>query len=826
MKKVVITIAVIVFVLIAALIIVPVLFKGPLLKKVKTTINEQVNAEVEFTDFNLSLLRSFPNVMVELEGLTVIGRDQFAGDTLVAMQSLATDISLSDLFGGEDFTIQSLRLTDAHVHLKANASGQVNWDIAKSSSVEEETASSEESGMAISLQEIKVRDLSMTYADEASAMVLGLLNTNLDASGKLDGTITHFDLDGEVGEFKFTYDSVDYVANTVLKVRSQLMADYDKMNFEFGETTLHLNELPLDLSGRFEMPSDSMYFDLQFKQPQSDFETLLAMVPQSYQSYLEDIKTTGQAGFEGSVKGWFYDELYPAISTHIYVNNATLNYAGSPEKVEKIALDGKIEKPEGGLDLLTVNVSKAHAQIRENPVDARFFLSHPMSDPAFDASFSGKIDFTRLAEIIPMDSIQLQGLLDGNLSVKGRMSAIEKENYEQISSDGAFNFKDFKVKTPAMTQVFEINSGLLKVNNKAITLSSLDAKTGQSDFHLNGQLSNYLPYFLMDKTLKGTFKLQSDYMNFNELANLMVTEDTVTTTVANDSVYAFQVPAKLDLVFSSAIKRATFDRMDIRNIEGTIEVKDQMLALKKLNMEMLQGQLTVDGSYKSTEENKPFFDFNMRINKVQIPAAFQSFGMVQRYVPIAARSQGLLSTELKFNGQLTEQLEIIPSSLDGRGFFNTQDLQILDSPTFDQIKNFIKKEKLKNVRIDDFTAYFNFEDGNIKLKPFKTKIADQDVSIHGNLTVDQMLDMKMDFQVNRKDLTSDIDNALGFLPGSKNIQVIPITVDIAGNLTSPKVSLDLSDAKKQVQEEVKKSTKKELDNAVKNVGDQLKKLFN
>ena len=824
MKKVLLSIVIIVFILIAAIIILPIAFKGPLLKKVKTAINNNVNAKVEFTDFNLNLWRSFPNAMLELEGLTVTGKGEFENDTLVSMESLSTDVSLSDLFKGDSYIIQSLRLNNAHIHLLSTKEGKVNWDIAKESTTTEVTDESE-SNMAISLQNIEVRNLSLTYTDEASAMMLGLLNSNLDASGKLEGTITHFDLSAEVGEFKLIYDSIEYIANTQLKVKSRLMADYDKMNFELGESsTLQLNELPLDLSGRIEMPSDSMYFDLQFKQPQSDFATLLAMVPKSYQSYLKDIQTTGEAGFEGQVKGWYFDETYPEINTRIYVNNASLKYAGAPEKIEKISLDGKITKPQGDLDLLTVNISNAHAQIRENPVDAKLLITHPMSDPEFDASFNGKIDFTRLADVIPMDSIELQGVMDGSLAVKGKMSAIEKEDYEQISSNGLFNFKNFKIKTPQITQAVEISSGTLKVDNKAISLSSFNAKTGQSDFQLNGKLSNYLPYFLLNKTLNGSFTLNSNYLNFNELANLMAEEDSVSTT-ATDSVIAFQVPENLNLSFSSNIKRATFDQMDIRNIVGTTEVKNSTLELKKLNMDLLQGQLTVDGSYKSNDANQPLFDFNMKVANVQIPAAYQSFSLMQQYLPIAAKSQGEISTQFKLNGQFNQMLEIIPTTLDGSGFFNTQNLQIVDSPTFDQIKNFIKKEKLKNVHVDDFTAYFNFEDGNIELKPFQTKIADQEVNIHGNLTVTQLLDMKMDFKVNRNDIGEDINSALGFLPGSKNITIIPVTVDISGNIKDPKVSLDLSDARKQIQDEVKKSTKEELEKSVKDIGNKLKDLF-
>jgi hypothetical protein len=286
------------------------------------------------------------------------------------------------------------------------------------------------------------------------------------------------------------------------------------------------------------------------------------------------------------------------------------------------------------------------------------------------------------------------------------------------------------------------------------------------------------------------------------------------------------VPDKLDLVFRSNVKRALFDQMDIRNIEGTVAVKNRRLDLQKLNMDMLQGEMTVDGSYQSNAANKPTFDFNLNINSFQIPAAYQSFSMMQRYMPIAARSQGNISSQINFKGQFNEKLDIIPSTLDGKGSFNTQDLKIVDSQTFDQIKNFIKKEKLQNIKVDDFTAKFKMDKGNVLMDPFQTKIADQQVTVGGTLSVERILNMALDFKVNKEDLGDDITKGLGFLPGTENIKLLDVSVLIKGEINKPEVSVDLSKARKQIETEVKNATKQEVEKTIKKAGEQLKKLFN
>ena len=76
--------AVAVFLLIAAAVVLPLVFKPQLKQLAKIEINKNINATVEFDDFQVSLLRGFPNLFVGLKGVSVVGVERFAGDTLVS----------------------------------------------------------------------------------------------------------------------------------------------------------------------------------------------------------------------------------------------------------------------------------------------------------------------------------------------------------------------------------------------------------------------------------------------------------------------------------------------------------------------------------------------------------------------------------------------------------------------------------------------------------------------------------------------------------------------------------------------------------------------
>ncbi|MGE4586901.1 MAG: AsmA-like C-terminal region-containing protein [Mangrovibacterium sp.] len=827
MKKIGIIFLFIILVLLSAALIFPLILKGPLVKKVKETINEQIDARVEFTNLQLSLFRNFPRIRAGMEGLTVTGKDRFRQDTLLYLGSVTTRLSLGELIRG-DIQINSLTVRDARIRLLCTHDGQNNWDIfpggdSKKNDTETEGGSTEAT-LPVDLKNLDVENLNLEYSDEATATRIRLLHTSLQAAGKLEGTVSRLKLEGTVGELLFSYDSVQYLGNTMLKIKSELEADYDKMAFVLGESTLFLNNLPLDLSGTFSLPSDSLFINLQFRQPGSNFAALLDMVPQRLLPYLKKVKTTGKAGFEGEIKGLLYNDQSPELNIRLFVRDATFGYEDSQEMIEQIKLEGQVYKPQGKLDLLELNITEAGARIRENPVSLSMKLTHPVSDPEFAVSFKGKLDFSSLTQVIVTDSLQLSGLMEGKLEARGTMSAMEQEEYEQVKVSGKFIFKGFSVKTPGLTRPVEVSSGQLHLDNTEIRLSAFKGKTGQSDFLLNGRLSDYLPYLLLNKTLKGNLDLKSNYLNFDELATITAAEDSTVHAQA-DSLIAFRIPDNMNLVFRAQIDRASLYRMNIRDMEGQITVHNQMLQLDRLNMNMLDGQLTLNGLYKSNPENRPEFDFKADVRGFQIPAAYRSFGVIQRYLPIAARSEGTVSSQVNFKGQFDEQLNIIPSSLNGNGLMNTQNLRIVNSAVLDQLKGVIRSEKLRDLKIEDFTANFNMENGNINLTPFITRIADQEVNISGALSVEQMLDLVMDFRISKADLSEDINKALDFLPGSENISLIEAAVRVKGELKNPGVSVDLSKARKQIEQEVRRSTRESLEKSVKKVGDELKKLF-
>ena len=435
MKRKILIISGIVVLIFGILAALPFLYKDKLLAKVKTTLNDQVNAKIDFTDFKVSLFSQFPKVEMEIRNFSLIGINEFANDTIFSAGSISTNISLMQMISGKGLELNSLTIENPRISLISDKAGKVNWDIVKASTTDKTATSSPEASteaFKMKLNDVQVNNLNLHYNDLAMPMKVWVKNSNLSSSGDVSGTVTSFNIKGDVGEFIFEYDSVKYISKTKLKAETGLKVDYAKMNFAFDQGKLWINNLPLEVNGSFAMPNDSMLFDLAFKSEKSDFATILSLIPADYQKYLEKADVKGSAEFKGSVKGLFYKEIYPAIDVLLSASNASFKYQGLPESVQDIQISAQISKPEGDLNLLKVNVEKAHASIKNNPLDLSLLVTEPMTDPNIDASFSGTIDFASLKQAIPFDSLDITGILKAKMQMAGRMSSIEKHEYEKF----------------------------------------------------------------------------------------------------------------------------------------------------------------------------------------------------------------------------------------------------------------------------------------------------------------------------------------------------------------------------------------------------------
>ena len=306
MKKF-IKIAALVFVLLfAVLISIPFLFKDKIVAKVKEEANKNLNATINFGEFDISIISSFPNLKFSINELSIIGKDDFLGDTLIFSKSTALNLNIMSVIKGEKYQINSIVISNATINALVNKLGKANWDITKPS--EPGAPSAESSNFKMQLSKFEIENSNIVYDDKQMGFKTKLIGLNHTLKGDFTQDVFLMETFTEIEKWSMMYGGIAYLKNVRTKVKADLDANMPAFKFIFKKNEFELNDLKLGLDGYFAMPKEDLDMDLKFNCAQTSFASFLSLIPGCYTADFKDIKTKGSFSLSAFVKG-IYNSL-------------------------------------------------------------------------------------------------------------------------------------------------------------------------------------------------------------------------------------------------------------------------------------------------------------------------------------------------------------------------------------------------------------------------------------------------------------------------------------------------------------------------------------
>ena len=838
MKKVFITLGVLILVVITALMVITTFFKGDILQIIEKQSAKYINAKLKIGDMNLSMFKSFPNLNVALKEVMITGQDEFAGDTVVYIPLFEASVNLKSLIAGDELIVNQLLLKNCRIAPTVNSEGKANWDILLSSgsqtSATTETPPDEPKGKAergLRLNDIAIENLFITYNDFQHSTYASIADIDLKLNGNFSETNTLIDIFLALQNISYRHQNSVWINKTDLKWQAVIGANLKEMTFDIQKNDLALNDLKLDLTGNIGVGEDKYKLDLQLNAPDTKFASLLAMVPKTLQHYIEGLETSGDFKLNVTAKGEYYADHLPALQANLLVNNASVKYPELPEAIRQINIDLNVSNPGGPVDSTQLNLKKLSFDIAGNPFSMYLNISNP-NDPVLAGGAVGVINFSNLKKALPLKDITLQGIVTTDMTFNGKYQYIEKEQYEKFIAKGNIILKDLLLINAEFPEGISIPQGSVTITPAQLNLKQLQAKVFSSDFTLQGNISNYLPYVFKNETLKGNFSLHSNRINLNEfiIAQAKAARQTKSDTTARasaDSIAltdkptaaegALEIPKNIDVQFTSNISTILFDNLTIRNVKGQISLDNAVATLKNLSMDMLEGKMVMNGQYNTANPKIPTVDFKLNISDFDIHAAYEAFTFLRKSIPVAMNCSGQVSAAMNFSSTLDKEMSPVMTTANGGGYLESKGILINDNPAMNQLASVMKNDELSRLSISKLKIDFKLENGNIIVEPFKTSFAGNPVTIYGNQTVDGQLDYTLSMNIDRKFFGKDIDNLLKSIPGSDNIKNLDIDAKVEGTLSKPVIKPDLSKAIKAVTKAAEKELKGNLLQGIQNL---------
>ena len=790
MKKILKILSISLFVIIVTLIAVPYFFKDDIEKFIKDEINNSINAKLDYDDVSLSLFTDFPNLYVKIKNIRLDGINEFKNVRLAYIDRFNMSLDAMRLFTEKDLEIKKINLEGADLKIKVLKNGKANYDIDKPDTLQNQTS---EKNYVIKLKSFTIKNANVNYDDQSLGINLKIKNLNHNGSGVFNNDTYKLDTQTQIDTLDVVYDNMHYLNNVKTLFNAGILIENDFSKYSIQKALLSLNDLELLSDMIFELKGDDINMDITYRTKENSLKKLLSLVPKTYMPDIKGLKTNGQTTLTGFVKGTYNDKVYPGFGLDFNINNGYIKYPDLPQSVKDINVVSHIKFPGGdNLDKTEIDLPEIHFKIAGNTADGRLAIHTPVSDPYIDTHFSSKMDLAQIKQAVYLPEIKkLSGILDADIKLKGRSSAIEKQEFDKFEAAGHFDLSNMQYISDSLDYPVGISSAKIIITPQSLDVQQFKSKVGQSDFDINGKVSNYITYFLKkNQVLKAGFNMHSNYINLNEF----MTDDKEEGTTEKTQDSLIRIPENLDIVFKASADKVRYKDMNLNNLKGNILVKNQKAELQTVLAKAFGGTIKLNGTYDTSEETAKSA-MKVTLEQVAINQTAGSLTMLQNYAPVMQKINGNFFTDFQMNVALDNQMNPVLKTLEANGLLKTSQINVSGIEIIQSIGKMLKINALENPKVDKVKAQFSVNKGKLNIKPFEFKLNNIPANLGGSVSVDQKLDLALNMNIPRKMLGNKANEIIGNLIGKANSlglnistsDIIKMQFKIGGSITNPKI---------------------------------------
>jgi hypothetical protein len=316
-------------------------------------------------------------------------------------------------------------------------------------------------------------------------------------------------------------------------------------------------------------------------------------------------------------------------------------------------------------------------------------------------------------------------------------------------------------------------------------------KIEASDFDMKGKLENVIAYYMSsDANIKGNLIFNSNFLD----ANAFLTEDKNEQN-AKRSDYVM-VPKNIEFVGLMHIKKMNYGKMQIQNLNGAMEVAEEVVRIKNVDADLLGGKATMNGFYSTVGQSFPKTELNYDIKSLNLTQVFNQVESAQKIAPLFKYMDGFISSKSNISTELLPDLSPNLNTMNGNFTVNIPLAKVTNAPLLQKIADISKLNQLQNLEIQNVNANVKVEKGRVILNPLQFKANNMNMSLGGSHGIDQSMDYKLGVDVPFEQLgpANNVVNGLLSkvkLPFLNQIkpEIVRMNINMKGMFDKPNINL-------------------------------------
>ena len=291
---------------------------------------------------------------------------------------------------------------------------------------------------------------------------------------------------------------------------------------------------------------------------------------------------------------------------------------------------------------------------------------------------------------------------------------------------------------------FQYDTTGIDIKNSSVIL-------GNSDFELQGKLSNVDEFFRKEALLKGTLDFTSNYTDVNQIMELFsgmgdttqVVEEVVVTDSVDKEDEPFMVPKGIDITLNTNIKNAVAGEMSLSDIAGGLTVKNGILVLNEMGFTTDAATMMLTAMYKSPRKNHLYLGLNLHLLQIDIAEMIDLIPELDTLVPMLSSFSGKAEFHFAAETYMKSNYDLKVSTLRGATAIRGKDLVILDNKTYKKLGRLLGFKDKEHNKIDNLSVEITAFKNEIDVYPTLITVDKYQAVVGGRHNLDMTFDYKL-----------------------------------------------------------------------------------
>lgn len=717
-------------------------------RRVVDSINDQLTTELRVQDFDMSLLRHFPNASIVLKGVVV---DDPSRAPLLEAAEMSFRLGLLDLFSSR-VSLKSVLVSDGALNIGIDRAGNANYDILQPSEASEPAAA--ESSLVINLADARLENIQLRYRDASTEQIAELLVEIARFRGNFGAAEYTLESAADLQVAFVDVADTRYLAGRPLNYRISTRVDNTTDTYHIEEALLQLQDLEATIQGEFQFRESDTYYDLSLSSNEGDLASALALLPEQYSQNLADVESSGTFQLEGQVKGPYSTRSNPRIDLQVDFRDGELGYPKMDGEIDDLSFRAIYTNGDAQTDRTTrFALQDFQGYFRRERMEMNLTVEN-LDNPFIDFYANGAIPVGILRGFVANERItDTSGDIEvSELRIRGSYEDfIRPERGNRIQSGGSLVFDDATVEIA--DEALRLDRGNVRIVENRLLIKDLHFEGPGTDLTFNGQASNLLPVYFADSLnsrnvqLRFEADLTGKSLDIDRLLDLFQpTEEAVaaaTQTGAADSLEVATVEQRellssfLDGTFQATIDAFNYDKIEGENFTGLLTLQNKELKIQG-ETQAMDGRFQIDGTYYARSE--PYLEAQLIADGINIKTFFEqgeNFGQeVLRAEHLSGATDARIFIQAYFDSLGNFQMD----RLRMLAALGIQDGELRDFEMLESFSTFVNIQDLQRIRFTDLQNFIAIENGNVFLPVMFIQSNALNLTISGEHSFDQDID--------------------------------------------------------------------------------------